>query len=83
MNEGNRAEVFEAGKLVVYACAGILSVSKACMLLSKDRRFMECKAVSSRRTRTISQLILLYARPVLNKESNIDGEVDVRSPAEL
>lgn len=69
--------------LVVNACYGTFSVSTACMLLPKHRRFIGCEGDSSRLSEAMPQLGLLYARQALTNESNIDGKGQVRSSADV
>lgn len=56
------------------ACTSTLSVTKICMLVSKHNRLIECRGSSSNVTEVLSQQILTYVRPLLSKESYIDGD---------
>lgn len=71
------------GDLVMYACAGTLSATKACMNLLKHRKFIGCAVDPSCVTEMMTQLILPNAQELLSKESHIDGEGKVCSPAEV
>lgn len=71
------------GTLVVDACAVTFAVAKACMLLVKHRRFIGCKEDSSCVNEAILLLILLYARQLLSKASESDGEENVHRSAEV
>lgn len=64
-------------------CAGTFCTANACMLISNHRSFLACKLDPSCLTEAILQLTLLYARQVLSKESEFDGEEQVRSSAEV
>lgn len=53
------------------------------MVSTGHSRFIVCKDDASYVTEAMLQLILLYARQPLNKESQIDGEDKVHCSAEL
>lgn len=72
-----------SGKLVVDTCFGSFSVHKSSMLLPKLWGFIGFRAHSSYVTGAIPQLIRCYALLLLCKTSDIDGEEDVRSCAEM
>lgn len=67
----------------MYASAGSFSVGKASMVLPKHRRLIGCEVDRSRETKMRRWLILPYARQVLSKESEVDGEEEARSSAEM
>lgn len=72
-----------AVNLILHAFVGSYSIDKVCMILPSHRRFIRCKADPSFVTEAMRQLTLLYAQLELSKRSDIDGEEDVRSSAEL
>lgn len=65
------------------ACGGTFSVSKACMLFSKLRRFIGCEVDPSCMIVAMPQLILIVARQIFSKQPNIDGDVKVRISAKM
>lgn len=69
--------------LVVDTCAGTFSVAKACMLSPKRRRFKGNEVNPSCMTKPILQLILLHARQMLSKNSDIDGKEGVPPSANV
>lgn len=68
--------------LVVNACAGTFSVTKAWKLLHTHRTFIGGEAEPSCVNEAMLQLILFFARQVLSRNSDVDGE-DVYRSAKL
>lgn len=66
--------ITKPGNLVLETFAWTFSVAKAYMLLPKHKRFIGSGVDTCCVTEAMSKLILLFARDVLNKESDIDGE---------
>lgn len=83
MNERYRAEVYEARNHVVHAYAGTFSISKACMLLPRHRRFMGCKVDPICMNEAMKDLILFNARQVLSRDLYIDEKGEICSSAEV
>lgn len=71
------------GNVVIDACAGTFSVAKACLLLPKYRLFIKHEVEPGCVAKEMMQMILLYARQVLIKESAIDGKREGRICAEV
>lgn len=71
------------GSLIVDAYAGTLSVAKACVHFPNPRRFTGCKVNLSCFPEAMPRLILLYNRKLLSKQSDIDGQEQIRSSAEV
>lgn len=59
------------------------SVSRACMLLPRHRTFTGCEVDSNCVAEAMLHLILLYARQLLRKESDVNGEEEVRLCADV
>lgn len=68
---------------VVDVSAGTISVSETYLLLPKHQRSIRCERDLSCATEPILQLILIYARRVLHNESDIDGDKQVHTSAEV
>lgn len=60
---------------------GALSVAKACMLLSQQKRFVGCNLNSKSVTSRLPSLRLVCAWQVLNKELDIIEDNDVQKVA--
>ena len=61
------------GDLVVDPCAGTFSVAMACMLMPKHRKFVGCDKDDSCLENSMTSLVALFARQILNPNSDIDG----------
>lgn len=67
----------------MHTFSGPLSVGMACSLLPNHRTFIECEVGSSCVAGVKPQLILIFARQSLSRESDIDDDEYVYTSAKV